>query len=121
MIDRAVPNLPARDFAATARFYGSFGFDEVFRDGTWMVLRRGTVQLEFFPHPGLEPRESSFMCSIRVADLGELHAAIAAAGVAFTAVGFPRLSPVALRDWGQRAAYLVDIDGTQLNLIEDAG
>ena len=119
MTDRAVPNLPARDFAATSAFYRGFGFDETFRDATWMVLRRGTVELEFFPDPGLEPRESSFMCSIRVADLDALHAAIAAAGVPFTNVGFPRLSPVALRAWGQRAAYLVDLDGTQLNLIED--
>jgi hypothetical protein len=116
-----VPNLPARDFAVTSDFYGGFGFDEAFRDRTWMVLRRGAVELEFFPHPRLEPRESSFMCSIRVADLAELHAAIVAAGVPYTPVGLPRLSPMALRDWGQRAAYLVDIDGTQLNLIEDEG
>ena len=27
--------------------------------------------------------------------------------------------PVALREWGQRAGYLIDLDGTQLHLIED--
>ena len=28
---------------------------------------------------------------------------------------------IALREWGQRAGYLVDLDGTQLHLIEDDG
>jgi hypothetical protein len=36
-------------------------------------------------------------------------------------IGIPRLIPVALREWGQRAGYLIDLDGTQLHLIEDAG
>jgi hypothetical protein len=33
----------------------------------------------------------------------------------------PRLLPIALQEWGQRAGYLIDIDGTQLHLIEDGG
>ena len=71
MTDRAVPNLPSREFEATIEFYGRFGFVQHFRDDSWLIPRRGAVQLEFFPLPELDPRTSSFMCSIRVADLDE--------------------------------------------------
>ncbi|MBF4457451.1 MULTISPECIES: bleomycin resistance protein [unclassified Pseudoclavibacter] len=117
MRDRAVPNLPSRDFDATAAFYGSFGFETAYRDAGWLILERGTVALEFFPHPDLDPFSSGAMCSIRVADVDELYAAIRATGVAETRVGFPRLHPITREAWGGRVGYLVDIDGTQLNLI----
>lgn len=119
MSDRAVPNLPSRDFTATVEFYGGFGFVVGFRDDEWLILRRGTVQLEFFAFPGLDPWTSSFMCSIRVADLDELYAAIAASGVPETATGIPRLTSITMQAWGQRAGFLNDIDGSQLHLIED--
>jgi hypothetical protein len=47
MSDFAAPNLPARDFSATEEFYRMLGFEPVFRDSGWMVMRRGTAQLEF--------------------------------------------------------------------------
>ncbi|WP_292836095.1 bleomycin resistance protein [Microbacterium sp.] len=121
MSDRAVPNLPSRDFDATSRFYGSWGFVEHYRDPVWLILRRGSIQLEFFPFPDLDPRESSFMCSIRVAEIDQLHAEIVRAGVPIAPAGAPRLSEIAVQRWGQRAAFLIDLDGTQLHLIEDAG
>jgi hypothetical protein len=117
--DRAVPHLPSRDLGATEQFYGAFGFGTVFRDDGWLILRRGDVQLEFFPYPDLDPRDSSFMCGLRVADVDGLHAAIAASGVPVRDTGIPRLTPVEHRLWGLRAGYLVDLDGTQVALIED--
>lgn len=119
MIDHANPALPARDLAATAEFYGRFGFDVVFLDESWLRMRRGTVELEFFPHPELEPATSAHQCVIRVAELDALHAAIADAGVPQSTTGIPRLTPVAMQAWGQRAAYLVDLDATQLALVEE--
>lgn len=121
MSDRAVPNLPSRDFGATKVFYGRFGFATVFCDDRWLIMRRGTVQLEFFLCPDLDPARSSFMCTLRVADVDELYAAIAAAGVSEGESGFPRLHPVVKQPWGLRAGYLNDEDGTQLALVEDAG
>ena len=47
-MDRATPNLPARDLAATAGFYAGLGFEEVYRDTHWMILARGQAVLEFF-------------------------------------------------------------------------
>ncbi len=48
-----------------------------------------------------------------------LFEAIASAGVPLTVTGIPRLIPIALQEWGQRAAFLIDLDGTQLHLIEN--
>ncbi|AXH34700.1 bleomycin resistance protein [Humibacter sp. BT305] len=119
MVDRAVPNLPSRDLALTSAFYGAFGFRESFRDDTWLILRRGSVELEFFPFPDLDPATSSFQCSIRVADLDELYAAVAAVVPQRTS-GAPRLTAPTRQPWGQRAAFLIDLDGTQLHLIADS-
>ena len=119
MTDRAVPNLPSRDFASTLTFYGGFGFRPAYQGGHWLILRRGDLQLEFFLFPELVPEESSFMCSVRVDDVDELYRSIRGVGVAETSVGMPRLHPVRPQPWGQRAGFLVDPDGTQLHLIEN--
>lgn len=120
MTDRAVPNLPSRDFDGTVAFYGGFGFELDYRDDAWLILRRGELQLEFFPLPDLVPEESSFMCSVRVDDVDDLYRRIAATGVPERTIGSPRLHPVQRQPWGQRAGFLVDLDGTQLHLIENA-
>lgn len=119
MTEQAVPNLPSRDFDTTVAFYGGFGFAQVYRDDGWLILRRGDLQLEFFLFPDLVPEESSFMCSIRVDDLDGLYRQIRDAGVAEETVGHPRLRPVQMQPWGQRAGFLVDREGTQLHLIEN--
>ncbi|TBN58322.1 bleomycin resistance protein [Glaciihabitans arcticus] len=116
--DRAVPNLPSRDFDETESFYGGFGFERLFRDTGWMILTRGNLHLEFFPLPDLDPPSSNFMCCLRVADVDELYDSMSGSGVPVGTVGMPRLHPVRMQDWGLRAGYLVDIDGTQLTLIE---
>ena len=117
-IDRAVPNLPSRDFDATETFYGAFGFTRAFRDEGWMILTRGGLQLEFFPATNLDPFTNGFMCCLRVADVDELYDAIRRTGVPDVTIGMPRLHPVRKQDWGLRAGYLVDLNGTQLTLIE---
>ena len=117
-MDHASPALPSRDLLATRDFYAGFGFVEHFRDDAWMILRRGTVQLEFFAHPDVDPRSSAFQCTIRVADLDELWDAVVAAGVPVASTGFPRRHEPRMQDWGLRAGYVVDPDGTQLALIE---
>lgn len=119
MSDRAVPNLPSRDFDDTSAFYEELGFERTYRDEGWLILRRGELWLEFFSYPDLVPEESSFMCSVRVDDLDELYRQIRATGVMEKTAGRPRLHPVRLQPWGQRAGFLVDPDGTQLSLIEN--
>lgn len=100
MTDRAVPNLPSRDFDDTIAFYGEFGFELAYRDDGWLTLHREELQLEFFLFPELVPGESSFMCSVRVDDVDELYRQIKGAGVVEKTVGRPRLHPVRLQPWG---------------------
>ena len=119
MTDRAVPNLPSRDFDTTIAFYGRFGFVQTFRDSGWLILRRGVLQLEFFPFTDLVPAESSFMCSVRVDDVAALYEAIRSSGVREATSGIPRIVPVSPQPWGHRAGFLIDLDGTQLTLIQD--
>ena len=116
--DRATPNLPSRNFDATETFYSAFGFERAFRDDGWLILVRGGLQLEFFPAPDLDPASSSFTCCLRVADVDELYDAVHRSGVVEATVGAPRLHPVRMQDWGLRAGFLIDPDGTQLSLIE---
>lgn len=120
-MDRAVPNLPSRDFDVTVEFYSGFGFEVSYRDGGWLIIGRDTVVLEFFLAPEHDPYESWFMASVRVGDLYGLYADVRASGVPEKTVGIPRLVPVALQEWGRRAGFLIDPDGTQLHLIDDAG
>ncbi len=119
MVDHAVPNLPSRDFDATVAFYGGFGFAVDYRDDGWLILHRGDLVLEFFLWPELVPERGSFLCSIRVDDVDALYAHVRASGVPEESVGMPRLHPVRMQPWGQRAGFLIDLDGTQLNLIEN--
>jgi catechol 2,3-dioxygenase-like lactoylglutathione lyase family enzyme len=117
--DRALPNLPSRDLDVTEAFYLGWGFVRVFRDDGWLILRRGDLQIEFFPLPGLDPAASASRCTIRVADVDELAAAVLGAGVPVADSGFPRLHEVRRQDWGLRAGHLVDPDGNLLTLIEE--
>ena len=119
MTDRAAPNLPSRDLALTAAFYGGFGFIELHRDDGWLVLRRGDLQIEFFRQDDLDPRHHDFGCCLRVADLEELYDAVRAAGVPQNGYGHPSVQPIALQPWGQRMSTALDPDGNLLRMIED--
>ena len=57
----------------------------------------------------------------QVLNVKSMYAAILAAGVPVARIGRPRLHLPAQQDWGFRAAFIIDPDGTQLTLIEDAG
>lgn len=119
MADRAIPNLPSRSFDATAEFYGALGFETTFRRDDWMAMRRGALELEFFPFPTLDPYRSNAMCTLRVADLDALCRAALAAGVPAARTGIPRVVAPRDEDWA-RVAWIVDADGTQLNLVQEA-
>jgi catechol 2,3-dioxygenase-like lactoylglutathione lyase family enzyme len=119
MADHATPNLPARDFAATAAFYAKFGFEEDFRSDGWMILSRGEMMLEFFPYPDLDPYQSSFNCCLRLDDLSAMMRQVEASGVPDARIGIPRFHPTAPDPSGLTIAYLIDPDGTLLRLIQN--
>ena len=119
MADRATPNLPSRDFGKTEEFYSRFGFERGWRDSGWMILTRGTAQLEFFPYPDLNPGESSFGCCIRLDDMHALHSLIIGSGVPETCSGWPRISAPRREASGLDIAYLVDPDGSLIRLVQN--
>jgi catechol 2,3-dioxygenase-like lactoylglutathione lyase family enzyme len=119
MADHATPNLPSRDFEATARFYGALGFVESWRDQGWMILRRGALTLEFFPYPDLDPAESSFGCCLRLDELERFYDACKAAGLLEKPTGIPRIVPARAEASGLRIAYMVDLDGSLVRMIQN--
>lgn len=118
-MDHATPNLPSRDFDDTSAFYSRLGFQQGFRDEGWMILTRGGLTLEFFPHPGLNPSESWFSCCLRLDDLTTFYETCVEAGVAETCWGQPRLQPPQTEESGLLIGALIDPDGTLLRLIQN--
>src|SRR5690554_8056138 len=109
MSDRITANLPSRDFQATAEFYGRLGFEEMYRDEHWMILRRGTLEVEFFPHPNLAPEDSWFSACVRVNDLDRLFDAWSGA---WEKGEYPaRMTPIEDEPPGMRSFNLIDRDG----------
>ena len=119
MTDQATPNLPSRDFDATARFYAGLGFEPTWKDGGWMILTRGGLKLEFFPHPDLDPLTSSFSCCLRLDDVDAFTEVCRAADVPERTGGIPRLKAPMLEHSGLRIGYLIDPDGTLLRLVQN--
>ncbi|MEM6475130.1 MAG: bleomycin resistance protein [Pseudomonadota bacterium] len=119
MPDTATPNLPSRDFDATERFYSQFSFERVYRDHGWMILRRGTIQLEFFLYPDLVAEQSAFGSCIRLDDLPAIMAQIEASDVPDRRTGMPRFHPPRKEPSGLTIAYMIDPDGSLIRLIQN--
>jgi catechol 2,3-dioxygenase-like lactoylglutathione lyase family enzyme len=119
MADHATPNLPARDFDASERFYAALGFETSYRADGWMIMERGGLCIEFFGYPDLDPAQSAFSCCFRLDDLDGFCGVVTAAGIPDQRTGWPRLHPAVQEDWGGRVAYLVDLDGTLIRLVEN--
>lgn len=119
MPDSATPNLPSRDFEATFQFYRGLGFEEKWRDAGWMILRRGSLVVEFFRHPELNPAESWFSCCFRLDDVASFFTIVLQAGVPECNTGWPRAHRPKRESWGGMVGALIDIDGTLIRLIQD--
>lgn len=119
MTDHATPNLPSRNFDASIAFYTPLGFETAYRSAGWLILQRGTVQLEFFPWTDLDPYQNNRSCCIRLDDLDAIIAQCAAAGVPARDKHMPRYSPPRKEASGLTIAYLIDPDGTLIRLIQN--
>ncbi len=117
-MDQATPNLPSRDFAVTSDFYAALGFAETWRDASWMILERGSLKLEFFPYPDLDPTTSGYGSCLRLDDLDGFYAIARAAGIEERPTGFPRLHPPT-QQHGLRIGALLDPDSSLLRLIQN--
>ena len=115
MRERITANLPVRSLEAAQVFYGWLGFEVAFRDEGWMILRRGPLELELFPHLGLEPATSWASACVRVADADRLHADWSAVGL--PSRGIPRMTAPQDEAFGWRMFALVDPDGNLLRCL----
>ena len=118
-MDHATPNLPSRSFEDTAQFYEKLGFEQSWRDPSWMILKRGGLALEFFPYPDLDPLESSFGSCLRLDDLAAFYAACREAGIPEVRTGQPRLQAPRVERSGLTIGYLIDPDGSLLRFIQN--
>lgn len=123
MPDRITANLPARDMTATQAFYARLGFAPSFRDDGWMILERGPLMLEFFPHPELDPATSWFSACLRVDDPDALQAEWGSLGLPTDQTAIPRITCFFRPGAAPRMFALVDPDGSLLRVIDnrDAG
>lgn len=79
IISYIAANLPAKDFAQTIAFYQQLGFVVHFQSEQWLILHNdqsvdGTLEIEFFPYPNLDPKQSYFSASVWVQNLDTLKA-----------------------------------------------
>lgn len=121
MPDLATPNLPSRTFDATAEFYGRLGFAQTWRDAGWMILERGTLKLEFFAHPDIDPATTAFGCCFRMADVAAFFEIVLAAGIPETTTGWPRAHRPTRAAWGGLVGALIDPDGSLIHLVQAPG
>lgn len=119
MADRITANLPSRDLAGTAAFYGRLGFGVGYRDDNWMILDRGDLRIEFFLHPDLDPKTSWFSACIRVDDPAGLLSAWRQLGLASDDGQIPRLTDFFKLGTAPRMFALVDEDGSLLRIIDN--
>lgn len=119
MADHATPNLPARDFDATAAFYGALGFAMAYRDAGWMILTRAGLTLEFFPDPDLDPATSGFSCCLRLDDVDAFFTLCEDAGLPESTRGWPRIHRPRVEDSGMRIGALIDCDCNLLRLVQN--
>ena len=119
MVDRATANLPSRDLDKTAAFYQALGFHVGFKDDGWMILHRGALEIEFFPMPQLDPKQSWFSACFRVDDLDALYQAFLAAGLSDNCSEVPRMTPPQTESFGLRLFALIDPDGSLIRCIDN--
>ena len=115
MSDVITANLPAKDFGETASFYERLGFQISFKGEGWMILSRGSLEIEFFPHPELNPSDSWFSACVHVAEVDGLYRSWTNARLPDH--GIPRLTSPQDEDWGFRMFALVDPNGSLLRCM----
>lgn len=127
MFGKAIPNLPARDFDATAAMYARIGFGQTARYPDYLILERDDVELHFALTPDLDPGSTAGVAYIRVVDVDALYDEVVGAG--FEVLTDPvlrerwdrggpleRITALEDKPWGLREFALLDVDNNLLRI-----
>ena len=102
----------------TAAFYEALGFTVGFKDDGWMIVNRGKLELEFFPHEEVDPKTSCFSACFRVDDLDALYADFEKVGLPTNCWSTPRIiGPPKTEPFGLRMFALIDLNGSLIRCI----
>lgn len=117
--NRITANLPSSDFERTISFYGDLGFAVDFQDEGWLILKRGALELEFFPHPDVDKWSSWFSACIRLDDIDTMLAEWEILDIPRDNTSIPRLTGAFKLPNAPRMFALVDPDGSLLRVLEN--
>jgi hypothetical protein len=112
MLEKLSPILPARGIAETEGFWSRLGFETIYVDDDYLLMKREGAEVHFFHHPALDPAKNDHGAYLRPADVDALDAEWATLGL--PATGIPRLVRAEDKPWGMRELALIDPEG---NLI----
>ncbi|HAJ48493.1 MAG TPA: glyoxalase/bleomycin resistance/extradiol dioxygenase family protein [Alphaproteobacteria bacterium] len=103
-----------RDLHKTRAFYEALGFicaAEGEPPDTYLVMIRGTIQMQFFEHPGVHPHTNYAGCIIYVPDLKALYEE-------FAKVAAVALLPVEPKPWGTTEFAFHDPAGNLIRVAQ---
>ena len=101
---RAIPVLPAGDWAESIAFWSKLGFEVNGPDHDYVVARRGDLEVHLYADTGIECFTNNSSCYLRVEDAAALRAEWQEAGVV-------PLAAVEDKPWGMREFHVVDPAG----------
>lgn len=114
MFTEIIPKLPMRNKAHTKKFYCEhLRFDERADYGNYLILGKDRIELHFFAHPDLIPRENDGQVYIRTAQIEAVYASFLADGVTIHPNGALETKP-----WGQKEFSVLDPDDNLLTFGE---
>jgi hypothetical protein len=109
----AVPVLPARDVAISARWYAdNLAFEVMHVEDRYAIVERDRVGVHFWGPSGIDPADSDTMYRIRVEGIDELYVECDARGLVLPD------QPLESKPWGARQFAILDGDGNLLTFFE---
>jgi catechol 2,3-dioxygenase-like lactoylglutathione lyase family enzyme len=113
----AIPTLPSRNLQETLQFYQRLGFqncsDPAYAD-SYLILRRGELEIHFFQFAEIAPAESYAGCYLRVRQVADLFQEVSAQSL--PSEGIPRLGQLEIKPWGMQEFHIIDPSGNLLRI-----
>jgi hypothetical protein len=117
MTAETIPILPSSDFDESASFWSGFGFLEIGRWPSYLILRHSALEIElhFWPDPNVDRWTNDVACYVRFGSPEEAVACHAIwAGVDVPEPG--RLGAPKAEPWGAVEFHVIDVHGNLVRL-----